>query len=65
MLGDLLKDKPMIETGFESVIVVDNAPKVGPERIERLKTVLNKVFGRFGTIVYQHYPVDEKNMFKG
>ncbi len=55
----------MIETGFESVIVVDNAPKVGPERIERLKTVLNKVFGRFGTIVYQHYPVDEKNMFKG
>lgn len=55
----------MIETGYESVIVVDNAPKVGPERIERLKAVLNKVFGRFGTIVHQYFPTDDKSMFKG
>ena len=65
MLGDLLKDKPEIEVGYDSIIVVDNAPKVGPERMEKLKTVLNKVFGRFGKIVYQYYPLDEKNVFKG
>ena len=65
LLADLLKDKPVEETGYDNIIIVDNAPKVGPERMEKLKSVLNKIFGRFGTIVYQYYPLDEKSVFKG
>ena len=33
--------------------------------MQKLKAVLTKVFGRFGTIVRDYYPVDENNMFKG
>ena len=50
---------------MDNVIVVDNAPKVGSDRMEKLKMVLNKVFSRFGDIVTQFFPVDEKNVFKG
>ena len=65
LLADLLKQKPTIETGYDTIIVVDNAPKVGPERMGKLKNVLNKVFSRFGVIVSQEYPIDENGVFKG
>ncbi len=65
LLGDLLKDRPVEETGVENIIVVDNAPKVGPDRMGKLKGVLTKVFGRFGKIVREHYPTDENEVFKG
>ena len=65
LLEDLLKGKPVEETGYDNIIVVDNAPKVGPDRMAKLRTVLNKVFGRFGKIVSQDYPIDEKGTFKG
>lgn len=41
-------------------------PQVGPDRMQKLQNVLEKVFGRFGTIVRRFYPVDENTkMFKG
>ena len=40
--------------------------QVGPDRMQKLQNVLEKVFGRFGTIVRRYYPVDESTkMFKG
>ena len=40
--------------------------QVGPDRMQKLQSVLEKVFGRFGTIVRRYYPVDETTqMFKG
>ena len=65
LLGDILKNKPVEDTSLDNVIVVDNAPKVGPDRMERLKSVLKKVFGRFGTIVTEYYPTNEEGLFKG
>lgn len=65
MLADLLKDQPVEETGLQNIIVVDNAPKVGADRMAKLQSILNKVFGRFGKIVTQDYPVDEEGVFKG
>ena len=65
LLGDLLKDKPVEETGYDNIIVVDNAPKVGPDRMTKLQSVLTKVFGRFGKIVSQDYPIDDNGTFKG
>ncbi len=60
-----MKEKPVEETGVEKIIVVDNAPKVGPDRMSKLETVLKKVFGRFGEIVDEYYPKDENGVFKG
>ncbi len=65
LLGEFLKQKPVEDTSYANIIVVDNAPKVGPDRMAKLQGVLNKVFGRFGSIVSQDYPVDDEGNFKG
>ena len=65
LLADLLSKRPVEDMSLDSVIVVDNAPQVGPDRMNKLKTVLKKVFGRFGTVLTEYYPVDEDDMFKG
>ncbi len=65
MLPDFFKTKPVEETGYDSIIVVDNAPKVGPDRMTKLKAVLGKVLGRFGKIVSDYFPLDENGIFKG
>ena len=38
------------ESGFGSVIVVDNLPQVPEAKFEKLSTVLKKIFGQIGTI---------------
>ncbi|XP_025835515.1 eukaryotic translation initiation factor 3 subunit B-like [Agrilus planipennis] len=65
LLGDILKDKPKETDGVESVVVVDGCPQIGPERLEKLQSVVNKIFGKFGDIVNSYYPVNEKNQTKG
>lgn len=56
LLGDLLKSKPKESDGIDSVIVVDNVPQVGAERLEKLQNVIHKIFIKFGRIVTEHYP---------
>ncbi|XP_017782495.1 PREDICTED: eukaryotic translation initiation factor 3 subunit B [Nicrophorus vespilloides] len=65
LLEDLLRNKPEETDGVESVIVVDGVPVVGPDRIEKLKSVINKLFTKFGNIVNEYYPVNEKGSTKG
>ena len=65
LLGDLLRNKPTLDTSQDTLVVIDNAPKVKPELMEKLKRILRKVVGKFGTILSEYYPVDENNVFKG
>ncbi|XP_030751724.1 eukaryotic translation initiation factor 3 subunit B [Sitophilus oryzae] len=65
LLKDILKQKPKETDGYESVIVVDGVPQVGPNRIEKLKSVINKVFGKFGKIVNEYYPLKADESTKG
>lgn len=60
-----MKQKPKETDGYESVIVVDGVPQVGPNRLEKLKSVINKVFSKFGNIVNEHYPVDSEGTTRG
>lgn len=64
-MPELIRSKPREDTSFESVIVVDRIPQVGPERFEKLKTVLKKHFEKCGTIKNELYPKDEKEVTKG
>ena len=34
-------------------------------RVEKLKNVIRKTFGKFGKLVNEHYPVDEEGKTKG
>lgn len=47
------------------MVVVDNIPKVGAARQEKLKNVIEKLFSAFGEIVNVYYPVDEEENTKG
>lgn len=65
LLGDMLAQRPSEADGVESVVVVDNMPKVEPSRLEKLKSVINKLFSQCGEIVNVVYPVDEEGKTKG
>ena len=59
LLGDLLRKRPTESDSIDSVIVVDNIPKVGVERLEKLQNVLRKMFSKFGSIQTEHIPMDD------
>ncbi|KAF7242985.1 Eukaryotic translation initiation factor 3 subunit B [Varanus komodoensis] len=56
LLEDILQERPQEADGIDSVIVVDNVPQVGPDRLEKLKNVINKIFSKFGKITNEYYP---------
>jgi len=56
LLEDILKEKPQEADGIDSVVVVDNVPQVGQERLEKLKNVIHKIFSKFGKITTEFYP---------
>lgn len=65
LMGDVLARKPLETDGTDSVVVVDNVPQVEGERQTKLLNVLRKIFSKFGTIVTEHFPVDEAGKTKG
>ena len=65
LLGDMLGKKPRPIESCSSAIVIGNIPKVGPERMGKLKNVLTKLFSHYGTIICEHYPVDDKDVLIG
>ncbi|XP_034087242.1 eukaryotic translation initiation factor 3, subunit Ba [Gymnodraco acuticeps] len=56
LMEDILKEKPLEADGIDSVVVVDNVPQVGAERLEKLKNVIHKIFSKFGKIAAEFYP---------
>lgn len=65
LMPDLLKQKPKESDGVDNVIIVDGIPVVGPERMEKLKLVIRKVYQKYGRIITEHYPVNDKGETKG
>jgi len=59
LMEDVLREKPLEADGIDSVVVVDNVPQVGPERLEKLKNVIHKIFSKFGKITNEFYPTVE------
>ena len=66
LLADILKTRPKETDGVDNVIIVDGCPSgIGPERCEKLKGVIRKIYQKYGKIVTEHYPVNEKGETKG
>lgn len=65
LVGDILCEKPEAIDGVDSIIVVDGVPQVGPERLEKLQSVIAKIYSKFGNIINEHYPMNEKDITKG
>ncbi len=64
-MGDLISTRPKETDGVESILVVDGVPQVGTERIEKLQTVLRKLFQKFGKITNEFYPLNADGSTKG
>uniref|UniRef100_A0A5S6QXC5 Eukaryotic translation initiation factor 3 subunit B n=1 Tax=Trichuris muris TaxID=70415 RepID=A0A5S6QXC5_TRIMR len=58
LLGDLLSDQPVEEDIGQSIVIVDGVPKVGPDRLGKLKTIMSKIFGKFGHVLSEYYPLE-------
>lgn len=59
-MEDVLREQPQEADGIDSVVVVDNIPQVGQDRLDKLKNVINKIFSKFGKITNEFYPQDEE-----
>jgi len=65
LMADLIRQKPKESDGMDSVIVVDGIPSVSSERLDKLKGVVRKIYGKVATVINEHYPVNEKGETKG
>lgn len=67
LIGDVLREAPKeSELVEEAVMLVDGIPTgVEPSRLPKLKTVLAKIFAKFGEIRLEHYPLDEDSKTLG
>lgn len=65
LLGDLLKNKPKDTDSIDNVIIVDNIPVVGEERLPKLQNVVKKIYEKFGKILNDFYPTGDDKKTKG
>lgn len=66
LLPELYRKKPREPLSFDNVIVVDHIPQVGPDRIEKLKSIVKKLYSKFGKIVGEpYYALDDKGFTTG
>lgn len=59
LLGDLIKKKPKTTDSIDNVIVVDNIPQVGSDRLDKLRNVIKKLYSKFGKVVNDFYPLED------
>jgi len=65
LMPDIMKMKPNESDGVDSVIVIDNVPVVGGDRVDKLKNVVRKIYSKFGKLMNEHYPLDDEQKTKG
>ena len=56
LLPELMATEPRKDESIDKIIVVDNIPKVGQDKKEKLKQILSKLLQSYGTIVNQYFP---------
>ena len=61
-----MSKEPRLEISTEKIIVIDNIPKVGVDKKDKLKKVLQNILGNnIGKVTYEHYPEDENGVLTG
>jgi hypothetical protein len=60
-----MAQEPRLELSLQRIIVIDNIPKVGTEKKDKLKKILGNLINTYGKIISEHYPEDENQILKG
>ena len=65
LLPELMAKEPRLEISTEKAIVIDNIPKVGTDKKDKLKNVLTKLITNYGKVINEYYPEGENGMLHG
>jgi len=66
LMPDLLAARPKESDGMDSVVIVDGIPAANKDKLDKLKTVIRKLFKKCDKIVQnEHYPMSEAGETKG
>ena len=57
--------EPRLEESTEKIIVIDNIPKVGTDKKDKLKKILQNLLVNYGKITNEYYPEGENGMLNG
>ena len=62
-----MSKEPRLEISTEKIIVIDNIPKVGVDKKDKLKKVLSNILcnPNIGKVTNEYYPEDESGTLKG
>ena len=60
-----MSKEPRLEISTEKIIVIDNIPKVGVDKKDKLKLILQKLLINYGKIVNEYYPEDKDGVLLG
>lgn len=65
LLPQLMASEPRLDESAEKMVVIDNIPKVGQDKMAKLKTILANTLSKFGKVTSEYYPEDENHVLKG
>ena len=65
LLPELMAKEPRLDRSVDKIVVVDNIPKVGTEKKDKLRKILTNLLGNYGKIINEYYPEDESQVLKG
>lgn len=65
LLPEMMAIEPRLDRSVDRIIVVDNIPKVGTEKKDKLRKILTNLLSNYGKIINEFYPEDESQMLKG
>lgn len=60
-----MSKEPRLEISTEKAIVIDNIPKVGTDKKDKLKNVLTKLITNYGRVINEFYPEGDNGMLHG
>jgi translation initiation factor 3 subunit B len=65
LLPDLMIQEPILDTSINKMIVIDNIPKVGTEKKDKLKKVIQNHVSNYGKVVSEFYPEADNGTLLG
>lgn len=60
-----MAQEPRLDEAHDRIICIDQIPKVGTDKKDKLKSILQKLLTSYGRIVNEHYPEGDDGVLKG
>lgn len=65
LLPELMAQEPRLDEAHDRIICIDNIPKVGTDKKDKLKKILQNLIGTYGKIANEFYPEGDDGVLKG